>query len=786
MVKLSSDPDAESMGEQDVGICAYRSAAQPCGHPSGIFQARFADFFVRELGRSGEPCRLTELPRTAPESCEILEFVLYKENRTTADALQQLSGASGIPVSAFSVAGSKDRRAVTVQEVTAAQVREPARLLRINEKWVNGGSRVRVGHFRPASQRLGLSQSRGNRFVVVLRNASLEARTGGDDAARPAAGPAVESEEERLRLACDRAVSSLSARGFVNYFGMQRFGNAACLPTHAVGAALLRRQFVQTLKSVLHPKQAGLKPAVAAAYDTFHASTDAKAALRKLPHRGCALAYRMLTAFDKGVTTREDGGSCGGGSVEGKLVKGGGGGGGSVDTIQGAAGTAGAAGATCAVGAAGGAGAVGAAGAAAAAAAASAAQHQTPTVTTHAPMTSPSTLPTLDAAQLPTLEAAAVEALRCLPRRQLLLYANSLQALAWNRAATFRLQRLDGGRPIEGDLVWREKEQTESAQHSERGLPSEPLAAERADGVPIVEPAAMAADAEGMEPLAVDVEVAAAAGEAGPGDATLGILPPSAEATFGRAAAPPAVHPLTAAEAASGKYSLADVLLPLPGHSVAYPRHAAVEEYARVLSSCGLECKRVAAAVAAVAAAARAPSGEGGGEGGSEGGDEVGGEGGDEGGGKGGDEAGLWYCPGVFDLPGGYRPLVAFASDLTSSVISYTDYTAPLEAMDADLLDAAAAGEAPPAPKRQRLEPTPDAHADACADADKTGALPHALPPASPPTQRWAWRLEFSLPASVYATMLLREVLHEPLDLQEHARRSKALLAKQPIVRGQR
>ena len=81
--------------------------AQPCGHLSGIFQARFADFFVRELGRSGEPCRLTELPRTAPESCEILEFVLYKENRTTADALQQLSGASGIPVSAARWPGAK-------------------------------------------------------------------------------------------------------------------------------------------------------------------------------------------------------------------------------------------------------------------------------------------------------------------------------------------------------------------------------------------------------------------------------------------------------------------------------------------------------------------------------------------------------------------------------------------------------------------------------------------------------------------------------------------------------
>ena len=41
-------------------------------------------------------------------------------------------------------------------------------------------------------------------------------------------------------------------------------------------------------------------------------NTDATAALRRLPKRGCALAYRMLTAFQKSSSS-EDGDSSGGG-----------------------------------------------------------------------------------------------------------------------------------------------------------------------------------------------------------------------------------------------------------------------------------------------------------------------------------------------------------------------------------------------------------------------------------------------------------------------------------------
>ena len=109
MAKRARD-DAESATEGDtevsVGIAAYRSdAVRPC-HPSGIFQSRWADFHARELSESGAPVCANERPSSAPES-DLLSFILVKENRTPADALMQLSSASGIPLGCFAVAGSK-------------------------------------------------------------------------------------------------------------------------------------------------------------------------------------------------------------------------------------------------------------------------------------------------------------------------------------------------------------------------------------------------------------------------------------------------------------------------------------------------------------------------------------------------------------------------------------------------------------------------------------------------------------------------------------------------------
>jgi tRNA pseudouridine13 synthase len=645
--KRGGDPDdVPPLVESDVGITAFRSDAQH--RAVGLFQSRWADFHVREIGESGQPLSLTALPTGVPDA-DILSFVLYKENRTTADAIQQVATCVGASPHAFNIMGSKDKRAVTVQEVTCQGLRHPARLLKVNEKWTSNGSRVRIGHIREAHAKLSLSQGRGNRFVVVLREVELV------DEGSTSANAVEDSEAElRLRAVCSRTIDTLRSRGFINYFGMQRFGNDSSLPTHVVGAALLRRNFLAALKLVLNPRQAGLKPAVQEALRIFEATGSAKDALRRLPPRGFAIGHRLLSAFLRASS-----------SATPHVV----------DAKEGEQSTTAPEAAFEVAGAASGA------------------------VTDE--------------------EAAAIASLKQVPRRQLLLYANALQALAFNHAATFRLRSLDASKPVEGDLVWGEGGGTHPACETSASV--------------VGAAAGSVADAE--------VETAQLSGAE---TSNITAQP------FTRAPQPPPVHQLSAAEAASGRFTLEDVLLPLPGHSVVYPGNAVAAQYSSVLESVGLSEDVLK------------PDSE-----------TLGND-------------GVWFMPGLFDLPGGYRPLIAHASDLNAELIPYTDHTLSLEALDVDRLEdrASRSSEAWSATEPRAAATAATAAAAATAATAAAAAAAAALPTtfASPPladvTQRWAWKLSFTLPSSVYATMVLREVLHEPLDIEAHSRRSKALLLR--------
>ena len=368
--------------------------------------------------------RLEALPSEPPEleASEYVHFVLCKENRSTAEALQELASAAGVSPRAFGFRGSKDRRAITTQRVSARGV-APARLLKVNAKWTSGGSRVRIGHLRAAESALSLGEAAGNKFSIVLRDVAI------DDEAHTGETPSVEA-------ACAAAADAVATNGFVNYFGLQRFGRDAEVPTHAVGAAMLRRDWMGALLLVLAPTAPGLSPPARAALEAFAANRDARASLRLLPARKCATPRQLLRAY--------------------------------LDARRGAA---------------------------------------------------------EDADEAAAAAAAAEAALRTLPRRQLLLYVNALQALLWNRMASARLSLLGEG-VVAGDLVWAE--------------PAAAAAAERGG-----------CEEEEEEGVADDAD-----GPAGGGGQSAAPLPPPARA-------------LSAEEAASGKWSLHDVLVPLPGHAVA-------------------------------------------------------------------------------------------------------------------------------------------------------------------------------------------------------------------------
>ncbi|KAE8147464.1 pseudouridine synthase [Aspergillus avenaceus] len=132
-------------------------------------------------------------------------------------------------------------------------------------------------------------------------------------------------------------------------------------------------------------------------------------------------------------------------------------------------------------------------------------------------------------------------ALQAIPRNLRLMYVHAYQSLVWNFAAGERW-RLYGDKVVEGDLILIHEhvDKTESS--------TGPAVTVDADGEVIITPQAD--------------DSAYAAGDA-----------------FLRA------RPLTAAEAASGKYTIFDVVLPLPGFDILYPANAMTDFYKSFMGS---------------------------------------------------------------------------------------------------------------------------------------------------------------------------------------------------------
>lgn len=80
---------------------------------------------------------------------------------------------------------------------------------------------------------LTLGDLGGNHFTIVLRNVK----------------DATETDLEE-------SLSSLKNNGFLNYFGMQRFGTSTVL-THTVGCAIMKKDFELASDLILDPREGG-------------------------------------------------------------------------------------------------------------------------------------------------------------------------------------------------------------------------------------------------------------------------------------------------------------------------------------------------------------------------------------------------------------------------------------------------------------------------------------------------------------------------------------------------
>ncbi|KAL7468386.1 hypothetical protein ACHAXS_008622 [Conticribra weissflogii] len=181
---------------------------------------------------------------------DFLRFVLYKENIDTSTASKDVVRMARLnPKRGISFAGMKDKRGVTSQFCSTYRI-EKEQLLAVNKTqalpgFCGGGNSsskgagvLRVGNLSYSSEEVRLGSLGGNRFDIVLRNVDL----GGDET----------PTEEIVREKLGTAAKALKDIGFINYFGMQRFGKSN--DTHEVGIAILKGDFESAIDIIMREK----------------------------------------------------------------------------------------------------------------------------------------------------------------------------------------------------------------------------------------------------------------------------------------------------------------------------------------------------------------------------------------------------------------------------------------------------------------------------------------------------------------------------------------------------
>ncbi|KAL7272555.1 multisubstrate pseudouridine synthase 7 [Rhizina undulata] len=225
---------------------------------------------------------------------EYVHFHLYKENRDTMEVLNIIPRLLKIPRKegnrVFSFAGTKDRRAVTVQRCAAYRI-SAERLAALNKGGDNGlRDGCKLGDFRYEKRGLELGDLAGNEFAITLRDCSSKSS----------------SIEETVKT----AVEAVKKSGFINYFGLQRFGSFST-GTWEVGVKLLNADWRGAVEKILAYDPTILESSAeniareelarAEACHIFFTTYDFPSAAEKIPRKFVAESTILRVLSERGM-----------------------------------------------------------------------------------------------------------------------------------------------------------------------------------------------------------------------------------------------------------------------------------------------------------------------------------------------------------------------------------------------------------------------------------------------------------------------------------------------------
>ncbi|KAK4143626.1 pseudouridine synthase [Dichotomopilus funicola] len=167
---------------------------------------------------------------------DYLHFTLYKENKDTMDAMNTMARLLKIKASNFGFAGTKDRRAATVQRISVYRQKSSG-VVWLNSRIPN----LKIGDFQYHKNPLQLGHHGGNEFVITLKNCQP---LSGDNCS-------LVQRMNMIQQAVECGLAYLKHNGYINYYGLQRFGTYT-IGTHLLGMKILQGEYESFIDDILH------------------------------------------------------------------------------------------------------------------------------------------------------------------------------------------------------------------------------------------------------------------------------------------------------------------------------------------------------------------------------------------------------------------------------------------------------------------------------------------------------------------------------------------------------
>ena len=205
-------------------------------------------------------------------SKQFVHFTLYKENKETMDACNLIGRLLRVPTKTLGISGTKDKRGITTQRVSLDTRMGLSRINALN-RTLKG---MCIGSYEFKDTGLKLGDLSGNKFTIALRNVEL-------NGAEKLSGP---KAEEALNQILTKSTEKLMETGFLNYFGMQRFGSFS-IPTYEIGKKILKEDYKGACELLLS-NQKNVDSKTIEARIIWEQTKDAKQAIKMMPKRNVA------------------------------------------------------------------------------------------------------------------------------------------------------------------------------------------------------------------------------------------------------------------------------------------------------------------------------------------------------------------------------------------------------------------------------------------------------------------------------------------------------------------